>query len=319
MNFPHHGILVNRERRYLVLGTVGVPLNHTDLPPSKLCQAIADVLKTIQSYGPGTNQNAKERVLHRDISVTNILVSIPKGTPIHLDGKTFVRARDSTRWDGDHGAECVIAAPFDLDLACVVGKKSNLSALTGTMAFLAPSALLNWGDERHLHQDIVSCLLCLIWMVCQPRLVVSKTLIEIDGQNYQTRSMTSTPTKGQHIPNQLTIKSLYRETHHPLECWQLGIDKVGFSDKFVDILGHHIPLKYEPLYDHVSFLECIDEALGAGSLSWKVDLPMQQRLGRRNNRDHAAHLAYRRLMDERAPELMMSCIARLEKLAQLTL
>lgn len=187
VNFPHHAIVVNRERRYLVLGTVGVPLNHTDLPPSKLCQAIADVLKNIQSYGPGTDQNAKERVLHRDISVSNILVSIPKGTPIHLDDKTFVRARESTRWDGDHGAERVTTAPFDLDLACVVGKKSNLSALTGTMAFLAPSALLNWGDERHLRQDIVSCLLCLIWMVCQPRLVVSKNLIEIDGQNYQTR------------------------------------------------------------------------------------------------------------------------------------
>ncbi len=298
---------------------MGVPLNHTDLPPSKLCQAIADVLKTIQSYGLGANQNARERVLHRDISVANILVSIPKGTPIHLDDKNFVRAGEFTRWDGGHGAERVTAAPFDLDLACVMGKKSNLSALTGTMAFLAPSALLNWGDERHLHQDIVSCLLCLIWMVYQPRLVVSKTLIEIDGQNYQTRSMTSTPTRGQHIPNQLTIKSLYRETHHPLECWQLGVDKVGFLDKFVDILGQHMPLKYEPLWEQNSFLECIGEALGAGSLSWKVDFPMQRRLATRNNRDHAAHLAYRRIMDERAPELMMSCISCLEELAQLTL
>lgn len=127
-NFVHHGIVINRERRYLVLGTVGVPLNNTDLPPSELCQAIADVLKTIQSYGPGTNQKAKERVLHRDISVTNILVSIEKGASIHLDDKNFVRARESTRWDGDHGAERVTAAPFDLDLACVVGKRSNLSA-----------------------------------------------------------------------------------------------------------------------------------------------------------------------------------------------
>lgn len=239
-NFPHYGIVVNRDRRYLVLGTVGVPLNHTDLPPSKLCQAIADVLKTIQSYGPRTNQNAREQVLHYDISIANILVSIPKGTPIHLDDKIFVQARKSTRWDGDHGAEYVTVAAFDLDLACVLGKKSNLSTLTGIMAFLAPSVLLNWGDKRHLHQDIVSCLLYLIWMVCQPRLLVSKTLIEIDGQNYQTRSMTSTPTRGQHIPNQLTIKSLYGETHHPLECWQLRVDKVGFLDKFMDIfMGQH--------------------------------------------------------------------------------
>lgn len=156
-------------------------------------------------------------------------------------------------------------------------------------------------------------------MVCQPRLVVSKNLIEIDGQNYETRSMTSTPIRGQHIPNQLTIKSLYRETHHPLECWQLGIDKVGFLDKFVDMLGKHMPPKYEPLYEQDAFLECIDEALGAGSLSWQVDLPMRRRLGRRNKRDHAAHLAYRRMMDERAPELMMSYISRLEELAKLTL
>lgn len=316
VNFAHHGIVVNRERRYLVLGTVGVPLNHTDLPPSKLCQAIADVLKTIQSYGPGTNQKAKERVLHRDISVTNILVSIPKGAPIHLDDKTFVRARESTRWDGDHGAERVTAAPFDLDLASVVGKRSNLSALTGTMAFLAPSALSNWGDDRHLHQDIVSCLLCLIWMVCQPPLVVSKNLIEIDGHNYQTRSMTSTPTRGQHIPNQLTIKSLYRETHHPLESWQSGIEKGGFFDNLVENLARHMALKYQILYEQDNFYDCIVEALGSGRLSWKPDVPMQRRLAIKNNRDHAAHQAYRKMMDERAPELMMSCISRLEELAQ---
>lgn len=53
-------------------------------------------------------------------------------------------------------------------------------------------------------------------------------------------------------------------------------------------------LKYEALYEVDSFLECIDEALGAGNFSWKFDLPMQRRLGRRKNRDHAAHLAYRK-------------------------
>ena len=248
LNFAHHGVVVNRERRYLVLGTVGVHLNHTDLPPLKLCQAIAVVLKTIQSYGPGNNQKAKERVLHRDISVTNILVSIPKGAPIHLDDKIFVRAWESTRWDGDHGTERVTAAPFDLDLVSVVGKSNNLSALTGTMAFLAPSALSNWGDDRHLHQDIVSFLLCLIWMVCQPRLVVAKNPIEINGHNYQTRSMTSTPTRGQQIPNQLIVKSLHRETHHPLESWQSGIEKGSFFDNLVENLAQHMALKYQILY-----------------------------------------------------------------------
>lgn len=104
VNFAHHGVVVNRERRYLVLGTVGVPLNNTDLPPSELCQAIADVLKTIQIYGPGTNQKAKERVLHRDISVINILVSIHKVAPIHLDDQKVCLARQSIRRDGDHGA-----------------------------------------------------------------------------------------------------------------------------------------------------------------------------------------------------------------------
>lgn len=78
LNFAHHDAVLNRERRYLVLGTVGILLNNTDLSPSELCHAIADVLKTIQSYGPGTNQKAKERVLHRDMPVTNILVSTQK-------------------------------------------------------------------------------------------------------------------------------------------------------------------------------------------------------------------------------------------------
>lgn len=127
----------------------------------------------------------------------------------------------------------------------MVGKRSNLSALTGTMAFLAPSAQSNWGDDRHLHQDIVSCLLCLIWMVCQPRLEFSKNLIEIDGHNYQTMSMTSTPTRRRHIPNQLTIKSLYRVTHHPLESWQSKIGKGDFFDKLLENLARYMALKYQ--------------------------------------------------------------------------
>ena len=178
------------------------------MPPSRLCQAIADVLKTIKSYGPGTNQKAKERVLHCDIFVIDILMSIPKGAPIHLDDNTFVRARDFTWWNENHGAESVTAAPFDLDLASMVGKRSNLFALIGTMAFLALTALSKWDDNRHLHQDIVSSLLYQIWMVCQPRLVGFTNLIKIYGHNYQTRSITLTPTKGQHIPKQLIIKSL---------------------------------------------------------------------------------------------------------------
>lgn len=213
--------------------------------------------------------------------------------------------------------EHVTAAPFDLDLACVVGKRSNLSALTGTVAFLAPSVLVGWGDVRHLHQDIISCLFCLIWMVCQPPLAVSKNVIEIDDHNYQTRSMTSTPTRGQQIPSQLNIKRLYRETHHPLESWQSGIDKLGLFDKL--ILERHMPAKYQVLFDRDTFLECIDEGQGGGRLSWKVHIPMIRRLARKENRDEAAHQAYRRMMDERAPELMISCISRLKELAQLTI
>lgn len=147
VDFTHHGIIVNCERCYLVLGTMGILLNHTDLPFTKLCQAIADVLKTIQSYGLGTNQKTKERVFYRNISVTNIFVSILKDMLIYLNNKIFVRARESTCWDEDHGAERVTEALFNLDLASLVGKRSNLSALIRTMDFLAPSTFLNWGDD----------------------------------------------------------------------------------------------------------------------------------------------------------------------------
>lgn len=91
MNLAQYGILVNCRHCYLVLETMKITFNYTDLSPLKLCQAIVDVLKTIHSYGLKTNQKVKKRVRHHDISITNILVLILKDTPIHLDNKTFVQ------------------------------------------------------------------------------------------------------------------------------------------------------------------------------------------------------------------------------------
>lgn len=84
--------VVNRERRYIIMATVGIPLKNTSLTFPDLCHVIADVLTSLRSYGPESDIESPDRVLHWDISVSNIIVAVCKGDVILLDNECFVRA-----------------------------------------------------------------------------------------------------------------------------------------------------------------------------------------------------------------------------------
>lgn len=53
---------------------------------------IADVLTSLRSYGPENDIESPDRVLHQDISASNIIVSIRKGDLIMFDNECFIRA-----------------------------------------------------------------------------------------------------------------------------------------------------------------------------------------------------------------------------------
>lgn len=130
--------IINRRRRYLVFATVGIPLISLALEPADLCNVIINILKSLETYTVG---DEKVRLLHRDISPSNILISVSKGSKIYLDNKMFVLARENTRWAQSQAHESIFAGLFDLDLACKQGERTNLVGLTGHTAFLALSSV----------------------------------------------------------------------------------------------------------------------------------------------------------------------------------
>lgn len=125
-----------------------------------------------------------------------------------------------------------VTAPFGLDLACLVGKRRHLSALARTVAFLAPSVPVDWGDVRHLHQDMVSCLMCLAWTFCQPQLVS-----RLQESHRNLRSNPSDKVNNSDADK----RAAYLQSAHNKEPiqrnesssrrWASGIDKLGFLDK----------------------------------------------------------------------------------------
>lgn len=135
--------IVNREQRYIIMATVGIPLKNTNLTFPDLCHAIANILTSLRSYGPESNIKSPDRVLHRDISISNMIVSVCKGDVILLDNECFVRACQDTWWGGS--GKNITAAPIDLDLSLMGQDQINLKTLTGHMAFIAPSVILEYG------------------------------------------------------------------------------------------------------------------------------------------------------------------------------
>lgn len=85
------------------------------LEPADLCNVMINILRGLETYTVGEQ---KVRLLHRDLSPTDILVSVSKGDRIYLDNKMFVRVQKNTHWAQAQEHDSVFAGLFDLDLAC---------------------------------------------------------------------------------------------------------------------------------------------------------------------------------------------------------
>ena len=122
-------------------------------PLFRLLQIARDITMTLERLH-------KASILHRDVSINNIMCTLKKGDSIVLEGSARITAKGPTllagRKDGGHEAFL-----NDYDLASYASEAFGMTTLTGTWAFIAPSRLQKWGDH-HAHQDVVSVIFCII-------------------------------------------------------------------------------------------------------------------------------------------------------------
>ena len=245
-----------------------------------LCYVIADVLTSLRSYGPEDNIESPDQVLHRDISISNIILSVCKRDVILLNNECFVRARKDTRWGWS--GRIIIATPIDLDLSSMGQDQTNLKTLTGHMAFIAPSVIFEYETHRHLHQDVVSTLLCFLWMICAPPLHINeKTIQEVDRYKPTRPSRAASksfPLRTGYISGQSTLKTLTRAHEHPFSHWS------NFSaiSKHAQILSTFNTLLHHCQYqENKAFLSLLESKMLAAGLvygygakySWMVNIP----------------------------------------------
>lgn len=302
-----------------MFGTVGIPLISLALEPADLCHVLINTLKCLKSYAVGEE---KVRLLHRDISPSNILVSVSKGTRIYLDSKMYVLARENTRWAQSQPHEPTFAGLFDLDLACKQGERTKLVGLIGHTAYLAPSVDLSWGSYRHYHQDITSSFLCFIWMLCMPSLDKDEfEEFELDKPSsslpcYELRSASST--LAGYIPHARTLKTIRRTKTHPLYRWadpRLKDVKLGNCTNMAMVLRDSINESYKGLVGEALY-ELFDKVF-VGELSWQPNRQLQWRLYKLGEEcDTAAHEEYLIIMNNRAPLLVTETIQMLADLAE---
>ena len=126
-------------------------------PPILLLKIARDTIACLQHL-------CKAEILHRDVSINNIMCILKKGDNIVLEGGACVLATVPTLLPG--GKDSGLAAFLNnYNLAVYASEASGMTTLTCTWAFIAPSRLLRWG-VHHAYQDVVSVMLCVLWMAC---------------------------------------------------------------------------------------------------------------------------------------------------------
>lgn len=178
---------IRRKREITMSRSIGVPLGMLRPPPFRLLQIARDIIVCLQRLHEG-------RILHRDVSINNIMCTLKKGDNIVLEGGACVSANAPTLLAGgkSSGLEAFLN---DYDLAVYASEASGMTTLTGTWAFIAPSRLRKWG-VHHAHQDVVSVMLCVLWMAClEP---VERNLIENKVEHPKTISSSLPNLSAQH-------------------------------------------------------------------------------------------------------------------------
>lgn len=306
-----------RKREIIMSKSIGVPLSMVRPPPFRLLKVARDMIVTLKRLH-------EAGILHRDVSINNIMCTLKKGEHFVLESGASITAKSSTLLAGgkDSGLEAFLN---DYDLATYAAEASGMKTLTGTWAFIAPSRLQNWG-VHHAHQDVVSLMLCVIWMACvEP--------IERNLEENKPEPLTSPPvSKSQHNYT-LRTRPIPKSINHER------------ANRRTTTIGSSIPRKtvppLDPNHPHIAF--CSDTALVFKSYtlahpqllmkfftgpfqipifknfikdmaiaisttpetSYYPDRAMEEQM---DDGDDEAHKAYVKLMDQRFPGLVRELI-----------
>lgn len=306
-----------RKREITMSRSIGVPLSIVRPPPFRLLKVARDIIVTLKRLH-------EAGILHRDVSINNIMCTLKKGEHIVLESGASITAKSSTLLPGgkDSGLEAFLN---DYDLATYAAEASGMKTLTGTWAFIAPSRLQNWG-VHHAHQDVFSVMLCVIWMACvEP--------IERNLEENKPEPLTSPPVSiGQH-KYKLCTRPIPKSINHERANSRITTSGSSTGRKTVPPL--------DPNYPHIAF--CSETALGLKSFtlahphrimkfftgpfqipifkrfiddmaiaistapetSYHPDRAMEEQL---DDGDGEAYKAYVKLMDQRFPELVRELI-----------
>lgn len=312
---------IRRKREITMSRSIGVPLGMLRPPPFLLLKIARDTIGCLQRL-------RKAGILHRDVSINNIMCTLKKGDNIVLEDGACVAANAPTSLAS--GNDSGLAAFLnDYDVAVYASEASGLTTLTGTWAFIAPSRLLGWG-VHHAHQDVVSVILCVLWMACLEPVERSSlenkperpntTITSFPNPNTQhTYALRTRPTPnsinkgrpnsrsaqpGASAPSR-TVPSL--DSKHPHIRWSSN-DALDFKDAALrrpwDIFKF-----FTPPFQNAVFRQAIDDMTEAISIapetSYIPDRNMERQLVKG---DKEAHKAYVRLMDSRFPLLVSKLI-----------
>ncbi|MCJ1349441.1 hypothetical protein MMC31_007681 [Peltigera leucophlebia] len=314
-------LIIRRKREITISQSIGVPLGILWPPPFLLLKIARDTIECLQSFH-------KVGILHRDVSINNIMCTLKKGDNIVLESGACVSANAPTLL-ADGQDKGLAAFLNDYDLAVYASEASGLKTLTGTWAFIAPSRLRGWG-VYHAHQDVVSVVLFVLWMAClEP---VERSLLENKPErlnttptsfpnpstqhnhDLRTRPTPMSKSKGQTnsgsaqpgaSASSRTVPSL--DPKHPHIRWTSN-DALEFKETALsnpwDIFKF-----FTPLFQNAVFRRAIVDMTEAISITpqttYVPDRAMREKMGEGMGKgDEEAQKDYVRSMDSRFPVLV---------------
>ena len=299
----------DRQRCIIVFETIGVPLKNVRPGPAQLAGIMRDGLRAFQRVH-------QLKILHRDISVGNVLVCVEAGDSIRLDSGGEVRMRAGTKLVGGTGH---LSFLNDYDLATYDDETpSGLSAITGTYAFIAPSRLRGWGGH-HAHQDVISLFFCFMWMTCfdprkepKPPGQTQTPISPVHSHNLRNRVQRSAPLTQSSGSSRSVI---YKEDHgHPCRGWY-GPDSDALKIALLSDPDQFVTEKSNLAFRGPEFRDLVVGMAKAlhddAETGWRPPLTTRFEDKLIDN-DLAASAQYKRMMDQRLPALFRKLFALLD-------
>ena len=309
---------IRRRREITMSKSIGVPLIVLRPPPFRLLQIARDIIVTLERLHEAD-------ILHRDVSINNIMCTLKKGENIVLEGDAHITAKGPTLLAGrqDSVREAFLN---DYDLATYASEASGMTTLTGTWAFIAPSRLEKWGDH-HAHQDVVSVIFCIIWMAC---LEPVERILEEDRPERHKTTLTS---HDQQIfdfrtrpPKPISTNTRSAKSNSPLFSKpnpSLKPDHPHIKMNSNDALTFKTHTLAQPwkVMKHFTapfqtpvFRQVIDDMAAAISTAPETSyIPDRKMVALMEQENVEAHRAYVQLMDSRFPVLVQELIGIIDR------